>query len=431
MSSFKNIGPAAACLASLIAAGPALAAVYYYDNNGSSSGFGSAGGTWGTSSVLTTNSGGTAPTSNPATTTGDTLYLGTDTFGLGAGTITVNGRSIGSIIRGSASSSGIITLQGSSITFAANGFVTNEATGQTLTISSTIAGGGTSMTFTNANITGNNTYSGATIMNGVHRIDGIANGGANSELGSSSSAAGNLVFQDGAVLRYDGGAGSTNRNFTVNGTAAGLYARGTGDLTWNGTVSFGTPDQAATLNLQNTGGVAGRGIFNGLLADNGTGRLSVTVTSFAAGGGWTLGGANTYTGDTTVNSGATLTLADNAELRFDIGADGVNNSILGTGTLTLEGDLVLDLTGASSTFGHSWSIVDVAGLAEVLFGGTFNVRSTLGSFSQSGDVWTISENGTSYRFEEATGVLSVVPEPASLGLAGAGLLLMASRRRRR
>ena len=43
----------------------------------------------------------------------------------------------------------------------------------------------------------------------------------------------------------------------------------------------------------------------------------------------TLGGINTYTGNTTVNAG-TLVLADNAQLRFAIGAtSGTNNHARG------------------------------------------------------------------------------------------------------
>ncbi len=305
---YRRILSLAACAAALLALSPRASfaqTTYYYDNNGTTAGFGSAGSTWGTSAVISTSSAGTAtPVVDPPTTTADTLNLGTDSLGLGAGTITASGtRDIGSIVRGSASSSGIITIQGGTINFAATGSVINNATGQTLTINSVIAGGSTSMTFTNANILGTNTYSGATILNSVHRIGSIANGGTNSTFGSSSSAASNLIFNDGASLRYDGGAGSTNRNFTIAGSSATIYARGTGNLTWNGTASFGTPNQAATLNLQNTGAVAGRGIFNGALADNGTGQLSLNSVSFASGGSWTLGGANTFTGGTTISSG--------------------------------------------------------------------------------------------------------------------------------
>lgn len=60
-------------------------------------------------------------------------------------------------------------------------------------------------------------------------------------------------------------------------------------------------------------------------------------------------------------------------------------------------------------------------MANQSFGATFSING----FSESGDVWT---NGT-YSFDESTGVLSVVPEPATLVLlAGLGAPAMFRRR---
>ena len=88
-------------------------------------------------------------------------------------------------------------------------------------------------------------------------------------------------------------------------------------------------------------------------------------------------------------------LADNASMRFVIGDDQVNNRIVGDASnanLNLNGDFVFDLTAASTTQGHFWSIVDVANLNET-FGSTFQVLSTLGSFTEVANVWSIVENG--------------------------------------
>lgn len=301
------VAAAVACACSLNSA-PSYADVFYYDNNGTTGGFGNAGNTWGSSSVISSDSTGVAAPANTATTTADTLNLGTDTLGLGGGTITVaaGGRSIGSLVRGSAGAS-IMTLQGGTITFAAAGFITNN-NADTLQFTNAIAGGGTSMTFTNATLLGANTYAGATIINSLLRINSIANGGAaSSTLGTSSSAASNLVFNDGAILRYDGTTGtqSTDRNFRIDGTTAQLYVRGNGNLTWNGTASFGTLNQAATLSLNTSNAVTGDGLFAGVLADNGSGQLSLRKigTSQATESAWTLSNANTFTGSTTIAGG--------------------------------------------------------------------------------------------------------------------------------
>jgi hypothetical protein len=125
---------------------------------------------------------------------------------------------------------------------------------------------------------------------------------------------------------------------------------------------------------------------------------------------------NTFNGN--IVNGGRFVLADDAVLNFVIGAAGVNNSVSGTGPQTaLDGDLVLDLSGASTNIGDSWTLVSASSAS---YGATFNIPG----FVESGDVWS---DGT-YAFDEATGVLAVVPEPAALGLMGLGGLAMIRRR---
>jgi autotransporter-associated beta strand protein len=117
----------------------------------------------------------------------------------------------------------------------------------------------------------------------------------------------------------------------------------------------------------------------------------------------TLSAVNTYTGDTWVHEG-TLALNTSAGLRFKIGGNGTNNCVRGNGTLTLDGDFYFDLTGAGTTVGDSWMIVDVANLTE-----TFTANFTVNGFTDAGDTfkWTKQYGTAFYEFNEATGVLTV------------------------
>ena len=142
-------------------------------------------------------------------------------------------------------------------------------------------------------------------------------------------------------------------------------------------------------------------------------------------------GANfTSTGNITVNTG-TFTMADGSAITFTIGADGVNNAILGAGTDTatnLNGTFNFDLSGAEAVGGNSWLIVDVNNLAES-FGSTFAVADFTETAVDSG-IWTFGD----YTFTESTGTLTygaLIPEPSTFALLGGlGALFAATTHRR-
>jgi autotransporter-associated beta strand protein len=138
-----------------------------------------------------------------------------------------------------------------------------------------------------------------------------------------------------------------------------------------------------------------------------TGNIAKGLVKLGA-GTLTLGGFNTYTGNTTVSEG-TLNLAVTGRLTFVIGAAGVNNQINGAGAVSLAGDFDFDMTAASNTLDDAWTIVDVSAPA-VDYQGSFHVLSTLGTFTQDagGDKWTLSiDSEKIYEFSESTGILKV------------------------
>lgn len=120
----------------------------------------------------------------------------------------------------------------------------------------------------------------------------------------------------------------------------------------------------------------------------------------------TLAGINTYTGNTLV-SGGTLALADNAQLKFVVGASsGTNNKLTGTGAVLINGDFNIDTTlaDASSLTSGSWTLVDAATLGET-YGATFTLTGS--GWSETSNVWTKSVGNKKYTFTEATGILSM------------------------
>ena len=167
----------------------------------------------------------------------------------------------------------------------------------------------------------------------------------------------------------------------------------------------------------------GTSTFDGVITNavsGGTRTTALTVN----GGALTLGGVNTYTGNTTVGTGATLTLADNAQLRFAITAtNGVNNSISGAGSATIDGDFNINTTlaDASALTSGTWTVEN---LTAVYHPTTFRVISGNTAWTATGDVWTKSSGGKNYSFDEATGILTMTSSAgfdswaASKGLTG-------------
>ena len=120
----------------------------------------------------------------------------------------------------------------------------------------------------------------------------------------------------------------------------------------------------------------------------------------------TLAGINTYTGNTLV-SGGTLALADNAQLKFVIGAaSGANNKLTGTGAVTINGDFNIDTTvsDASALTSGTWTLVDAATLSET-FGSTFTLVGA--GWSETSNVWTRTVGNKKYTFTEANGILTM------------------------
>lgn len=205
---------------------------------------------------------------------------------------------------------------------------------------------------------------------------------------SGAGTAGNIVFSRGdntdtGGFAYGAGAGSGGvvASFILSGT--GSLSNSIGLVTGGGAVS--------TLILSNT---AGTQTFSGAIYGAGN------VTRAGAGGTTILAATNTYTGNTVV-SGGTLNLATNATLRFVIGGNGTNNGVSGTGDFVANGSFVVDLAGASTNNGDSWTLL-ASSLNE-----TYGTNFIVSGFNGAGGNWTNTTNGVDYVFQQSTGLLTV------------------------
>jgi autotransporter-associated beta strand protein len=157
----------------------------------------------------------------------------------------------------------------------------------------------------------------------------------------------------------------------------------------------------------------GSGEWSGAI-QNGTATVHLNVKSA---GTWTLSGANDYTGDTLVDSGATVVLSSTGHLKFAPTSNGLSNLIYGLGTATLDGVIDIDLNAADNTDNNSWQLVDVA---SVTYGSNFDVPG----FTKSGTTWTMVSGPSTWTFEQTSGILSVDTVPGysswigTFGLSG-------------
>ena len=289
---------------------------------------------------------------------------------------------------------------------------------------------------------------------------------------SLTVANGGSVISDAlSIAQYYGGAsGSMNiGRFGTNDTAGTIAASsiyvGTG-----GAINFNQSDTATMTSSiigWNAGGfinqlgsgttmlTGNNNAYNGvttvsagtLLANssNALGTSKVTVTNSG-----TLGGNGTITGATTVASGGTLapgldgvgSLSFTGGLSLESGSttsftihsanDFTSINLIGS-SVTYGGKLVFNLVNFTPSVGNEFTVFNMTGgagesgnFATVVVGGSY--------LSGTGNLWSGSENGVTYQFNDSTGKLTVqaVPEPSTWALLGLGALgmLIAYRRRK-
>jgi autotransporter-associated beta strand protein len=379
----SNLGSDAGFLTGLQAAGAAIDGAAGTLTLNGAQGLGTTGLSF-SAKTGTVNLGGTVNTGNAVTL--GAISIGSATANLTGATININ----------SAVSSGAITIH--------NGGVLNVA-GSLTTTSFTVLGSGAAESFGGGTIKVQNGGT-ATLTTVIVRGDTVfTNAGT---LTGTTLTLGEATLNTSGKFAVGDATGAGATTFTSLATAGA----GTGNaiVGGNGAVSTFTLNNSAAASFSGVLGGAGANENNLALVKQGAGSL-------------TLSGANTYTGNTTVSAG-TLILADNATLNFGIAATGVSNTIGGTGTLTLNGDFTFDLTSAAAT--GSWNIVNVGALSA-----TFAPTFTVTGFADAGsNTWTRVNLGSTYTFDETTGLLTAIPEPATWALLAFSLTTVMVLRRR-
>ena len=281
-------------------------------------------------------------------------------------------------------------------------------------------------------------------------VDSVANAGSASTLGSSSSAAANLVL-DRATLRHAGASNSsTDRLFTIGANGAKLESTGAGAVTYGSgggaNVTTGTGARVLTLG----GASTAANTVSSILANGGTTSDILSLVKTDA-GTWVLGGANTYTGTTAVLAG---TLLVNGNQSAAIGAISVATSAVLGGSGTMGGNVAF---GSGALFAFSAAApLAVSGSVTFASAATFGVGSLSGFSSSVADatypliagnvnLTGLANFGSSNAYDLGSGKtayfealspsglsLVVVPEPTSIaaGLAAFGVAAFLLRRRR-
>jgi autotransporter-associated beta strand protein len=325
---------------------------------------------------------------------GSAIVIVDNVKALSTGTITFGG---GGLLRSNVDLTGTNRLTNSAVTF------TNANNRATFT-------GANSFEFAAALRSNNN----ATVTNDLDAGKTVTFGGLVAATANAATS-GTVTFTGAAKTVISGNA------LDGPGITLGITKTGLGTLVLAGTNNYSAPTTVT----------AGKLYVNG---DSSAAVSAITVSSSATlGGSGSIGGLTTISG--TLDPGAdagtvglleftnTLTLNSASRSLFAISGTsrGVGYDAVNVATLTYGGTLDLSfsslLTGSFNLFGTGGSLSKTGNLAGIVSGGAYGSPT----WTRTNDLWTATSGANTLTFDQLTGTLVVVPEPASLALAGIGV----------
>ncbi|MFI5377705.1 MAG: autotransporter-associated beta strand repeat-containing protein, partial [Tepidisphaerales bacterium] len=268
---------------------------------------------FGNNTVVINNGGGATITGNQPANTTATVNAGTTgaiAFGQAAG---LNGPDIGTA---------------ANTTLVINARITqNPNTPAVPSIFEAYNAGGGTVVLTNPG----NDYPGDTVINaGVLSVANIGMAGVPSNLGTNAN-----IHINGSTLKYTGAGEITNRVIDLSGTTGGATVdqSGTGPLKFTSNLTA-TGAGSKTLTLQ--GSTLGTGEIAGVIPDN---SATNTTSLYKNGTGtWILSGANTFTGNVTINQNW-LVITNSAALGVGPKTITITNGTAGSPQLHLDPSL--------------------------------------------------------------------------------------------
>jgi autotransporter-associated beta strand protein len=253
-----------------------------------------------------------------------------------------------------------------------------------------------------------NSYTGPTTLTaGILSVSQLANGGLPSDIGASTSAAANLVF-NGGTLEYTGAGSTTDRNYTFGNatTAVGatVDSEGTGPVAITGSTNafINTAVNTQVLNLI-ANAASGNNQINGVV-DSNTGLGALTGVTKTGAGTWIIGGTSTYSGATTLTTG-TLQFAG-------------SNALNGATPIAMAAATFLQIRDDAATITHTTNNITITSAGTV----TFDVANNGGATTGSTVAFGALNNGTAANalasFFDFTGANGYLQSFSTLALPG-------------